>query len=150
MRPNTLHGNFWSSNEIGTTTFIFAQQSDIPQPLILVVEDNSDNLLLLSYALETFGCNYLGETDSRAALRLVKECQPNLILLDILMPSLDGIGFLTHLRQDPSTQSIPVIAVTALVGVNERKRLLNAGFTDYLSKPYMLDELEALIHRHLK
>lgn len=126
------------------------QQSDVQQPLILVVEDNSDNLLLLGYALETFGCNYRGETDSRVALRLVKECQPHLILLDVLMPSLDGIGFLHHLKQDPSTRSIPVIAVTALVGANERKRLLNAGFTDYLSKPYMLDELEALIHQHLR
>lgn len=126
------------------------QRSQAQHPLVLVVEDNSDNLLLLSYALDTFGCRYLGESDSRSALQLVKECQPDLILLDILMPNLDGIGFLTQLKQDPSMQAIPVIAVTALVGMDERQRLLDAGFTDYLSKPYMLDDLEALIHQHLR
>lgn len=119
------------------------------QSLILVVEDDDDNLLLLSYAIEAFGCRFIGQSCGEAALAVAREHQPDLILLDILMPSVDGIQLLQRLKQDASTCQIPVIAVTALARTEDRQLLLQAGFTDYISKPYMLDDLEALIHRHL-
>lgn len=119
------------------------------QPLILVVEDDDDNLTLLSYAIELFGCRTIEQPSSSAALSLAKTHQPDLILLDILMPDVDGIQVLQSLKQDRLTQRIPVIAVTALARAEDRLMLLKSGFTDYISKPYMLDDLEALIHRHL-
>lgn len=119
------------------------------QSLIMVVEDDDDNLLLLSYAVEAFGCQFIGQPCSEAALATAKERQPDLILLDILMPSVDGIQLLQRLKQNASTRHIPVIAVTALARSEDRQSLLQVGFTDYISKPYMLDDLEALIHRHL-
>lgn len=119
------------------------------RPLILVVEDDDDNLLLLSYAIETFGCQFIGQSNSKAAFMSAKLYQPDLILLDILMPEVDGIQLLQHFKQDASTCKIPAIAVTALARTEDRETLLQFGFTDYISKPYMLEDLEALIHHHL-
>lgn len=119
------------------------------QPLILVVEDDEDNLFLLNYAIEAFGCRFVGQSSSQLALAAAKTYQPDLILLDILMPGMDGIQLLQRFQQDPSTRQIPVIAVTALARAEDRQMLLQAGFTDYISKPYMLEDLETLIHHHL-
>ncbi|PSB22312.1 hypothetical protein C7B61_19720 [filamentous cyanobacterium CCP1] len=119
-------------------------------PLILVVEDDDDNLLLIRYALESFGCRFVGQEDSRNALHTAKECKPDLILMDILLPNVDGIQLVQHLKQDEATRDIPVIAVTALAKLEDRENLLLAGFVDYVSKPYMLDDLEAAIRRHLR
>jgi len=120
------------------------------QSLILVVEDDDDNLLLMGYAIEAFGCKFIGQSSSEAVLSIAEEYQPDLILLDILMPDVDGIQVLQALKQNPSTCQIPVIAVTALARAEDRQSLLSAGFTDYISKPYMLDDLEALVHHHLQ
>lgn len=118
------------------------------QPLVLAVDDDDDNLLLLSYALEAFGCKFIGRSDSQTALEVAKAYQPDLILLDVLMPHIDGMEVLQYLKQDDLTCNIPVIAVTALARAEDRQTILLSGFTDYLSKPYMLEDLEALIHRY--
>ncbi|WP_416672418.1 response regulator [Egbenema bharatensis] len=119
-------------------------------PLILVVEDDDDNLLLIRYVLESFGYRFVGQKDSRKALATVKEYQPDLILMDVLLPDVDGIQLVKHLKQDEITEQIPVIAVTALAKTEDRESLLLAGFADYISKPYMLEDLEAAIRRHLR
>jgi CheY-like chemotaxis protein len=119
-------------------------------PLILVVEDDDDNLLLIRYALESFNCRFVGESDSRKALSTARECKPDLILMDILLPNVDGVQLVKRLKQDELTKAIPVIAVTALAKMEDRENLLLSGFVDYISKPYMLDDLEAAIRRHLR
>ncbi len=119
------------------------------QPLILAVEDNDDNLLLISYALESLGCKLICQTDSCSTLVVAKEYQPDLILMDILLPGLSGIDVVGYLKKEPLTWEIPVIAVTALASPEERERILMAGFDDYISKPYMIEDLEALICRVL-
>jgi CheY-like chemotaxis protein len=83
-------------------------------------------------------------------LSIAQAFQPDLILLDILMPSMDGVEAVSQIRQDSRIKSIPVIAVTALALAGERERLLLAGFNDYVSKPFMLEEIEATIQRHLR
>jgi CheY-like chemotaxis protein len=118
-------------------------------PLILVVEDHVDSLLLLSYALELLGCKFICQNDSKTTLLVAKEYQPDLILLDILLPGLNGIEIVQHLKNEPLTRHIPVVAVTALAGKEQKQRILNAGFNDYLSKPYMLEDLEAVVCRFL-
>lgn len=120
------------------------------QPFILGIDDNEDNLLLASYAVELCGIEFIGKTSGWAALDLVSVCPPALILLDILLPDLNGIDFLNYLKQSPITCDIPVIAVTALATLSDRTQLLLAGFVDYVSKPYMLEDLEAAIFRHFK
>lgn len=119
------------------------------QPLILVVEDNDDNLLLMSYALESLGCKLICQTDSKTTVLVAKEYQPDLILLDILLPDINGIDLVYDLKQEPLTQKITAIAVTALASAEDRDRILGAGFDDYISKPYMIEDLEAMIRRYL-
>jgi CheY-like chemotaxis protein len=119
------------------------------QPLILAVEDHDDSLLLLSYALESLGCRFICQTDSYTTVLVAKEHQPDLIMLDILLPSFSGLDVVRYLKQEPLTREIPVIAVTALASREDRQRILKAGFNDYLSKPYMIEDLEAIIRRML-
>jgi CheY-like chemotaxis protein len=118
-------------------------------PLILAVEDNEDNLLLMRYALDGVGCRAICLQESYSTLVLAKEYQPDLILLDILLPGLSGIDIVKLLKREPLTYSIPVIAVTALAGAEDQERILLAGFDDYLSKPFMIEEFELKIHQHL-
>jgi CheY-like chemotaxis protein len=120
------------------------------QPLILAVEDHDDSLLLLSYALESLGCRFICQHDSSTTLPVAKEYQPDLIMLDILLPGLSGVDIVHYLKQEPLTCEIPVIAVTALAGKDDRARLLAGGFDDYISKPYMIEDLEAILHRLLQ
>lgn len=120
------------------------------KPLILAVDDNEDNLLLLAYALEPLGCELLTATDGLTALRTAQVHLPNLILLDILMPCMDGTQVVMQLKKDAKTKTIPVIAVTALARMEDRERLIRAGFNDYLSKPYMIEDIEALVRHYLR
>lgn len=118
-------------------------------PLILAVDDDEDNLLLLGEVLESMKCSFLTATHGQAALLLAQDCQPDLILLDVMLPDLNGIEVVQRLRQNQQTKKTPIIAVTALARAEDRDRLLLAGFNDYISKPYMLDDLEELICRYL-
>ena len=122
-----------------------AKKPNYPQPLILAVEDNDDNLLLINYALESLGCRLICQTDSSSTLVVAKEYQPDLILMDILLPGLSGIEIVHYLKKEPLTKQIPVVAVTALASPEERERIFMSGFDDYISKPYMIEDLEALI-----
>ncbi|MDZ8223843.1 MULTISPECIES: response regulator [unclassified Nostoc] len=119
------------------------------QPLILAVEDDDDSLLVISYALESMGYRFICQTDSSATVLVAKEHQPDLILLDILLPGLSGMDVVRHLKLEPLTCAIPVVAVTALASTEDRERILKAGFNDYISKPYMIEELEAIIRHEL-
>jgi CheY-like chemotaxis protein len=121
----------------------------LQEPIILAVDDNPDNLLLLSYVLEPLNCKLLAEDDGAKVLSKAKLHHPDLILLDIILPNLDGFQIMRQLRQDPVTRNIPVIAVTALVGIKNQETLLLEGFSDYISKPYILEDLEAIIVHHL-
>ncbi|HAA28804.1 MAG TPA: response regulator [Cyanobacteria bacterium UBA8553] len=119
------------------------------QPLVLVVDDNEDNLLLLTFLLEQLGCELLTAKDGKTALDLAKSYEPTLILLDMMLPDLDGMEVCSRLRQNPLTTNIPVIAVTAMARPEDRERILKAGCNEYVIKPYAVDELEMLLHRYL-
>jgi CheY-like chemotaxis protein len=129
---------------------IGTQYSIDSKPLILAVDDDEDNLLLLAYALEPLGCSLLTAVDGRSALSLARSYQPDLILLDVLMPYMNGVEVVSQLREDPKIKMIPVIAVTALAIAEDRERLLQVGFNDYISKPYMLEDIEATVRRYLR
>jgi CheY-like chemotaxis protein len=122
---------------------------NLHMPLVLAVEDNEDNLLLMNYALDSFGCRFISQQEGSSVLLIAQEHQPDLILLDVLMPDLSGIDIVTLLKKDPLTQHIPVIAVTALAGEEQRANLIMAGFDDYICKPYTLEDLELMIRSYL-
>jgi len=119
------------------------------KPLILAVDDNEDNLLLLTEVLELMSCSFITATHGQAALLLAQDCQPDLILLDMMLPDFNGMEVVQRLKRNLQTSKIPVVAVTALAKAEDRERFLLAGCNDYISKPYMLDDLEALINCHL-
>ena len=121
------------------------------KPVILAVDDDDDNLVLVSLAVEQlFDCSLVTAVDGETALSLTHIYQPDLILLDIRLHDLNGLEVIRRLRQHPDTQVIPIIAVTALAKPEERASIFAAGCDDYLSKPYMLEDLEAVIRRHLR
>jgi CheY-like chemotaxis protein len=130
--------------------FVGSQNSIATEPRILVVDDDEDSLLLMAYALEPMKCSIIKAVDGLSALSLARTYQPDLILLDIVLPYMDGIEVISLLRKDSITKTIPVIAVTALAIAQVRDRLLVAGFNDYVSKPYMLEEIEAKVQRYLR
>lgn len=125
------------------------EQLTAKRPLILAIDDNNDNLLLLNYALEHLDCEFVGETSGKSALEIARAQQPSLILLDLIMPDMHGIELVRSLKQDRRTSAIPIIAVTGLANLEDEADLLNEGFSEYLSKPFMIDELEAMVRRYL-
>lgn len=126
-----------------------ALQCSSDRPLILVAEDNEDNLLLLLHILDMFEFSWVSTQAGQAVLALARCHQPDLILLDVILPDLDGIEIIKLLKRDPIVAAVPVVAVTALAKQDDRDRLLCVGFDGYLDKPYDLDELEAMIHHQL-
>ena len=102
---------------------------------ILVIEDNPTNMELMRYLLQAFGHIALAASDGRQGLISARYEMPDLIICDIHLPKLDGFGVVRKLKDDPCTQIVPVIAVTAQAMVGDRDKLLNAGFDGYICKP---------------
>ena len=102
---------------------------------ILVVEDNPDNMKLTTFLLESAGHTVLKATDAEAGLTLARDQQPNLILMDIQLPGMDGLEAAVLLKRDDATRAIPVIALTALAMKGDEERIRAAGCDDYISKP---------------
>jgi two-component system, cell cycle response regulator DivK len=110
-------------------------------PYILVVDDNVDNLYVLTHVLERHGYIVRGVTDGRAALSTVAEARPTLILLDIRLPGFSGYEVVAELRQRHGLAGIPVIAVTAHAMPGDREAALAAGCNGYMTKPIDVHEL---------
>lgn len=102
---------------------------------ILVAEDDQPSRELIREILETCGYQVLEARDGREALQRVEETAPDLVLLDIQMPAMDGSAVLRQLRQDSRFASLPVVAVTAYAMRGDREKALAAGFDAYLTKP---------------
>ena len=120
------------------------------EPLVLAVEDNEDNLLVISYVLESLNCRFLAKTNGFDIVKIVKKYRPNLILMDIILPDINGIDIFYQLQEDPLTSFIPVVAMTALAMTEEIQKIQKAGFHACITKPYMLEELEEMIIQQLK
>ena len=113
--------------------------------LILVVEDNEKNRKLVRDVL-TFKGYVVVETESgEEGVRLARERQPRLILMDIQLPGIDGIEALRRIRADEATSGIPVVAVTASAMDRDRQKIMAAGFDGYQSKPLNVKEFVAAV-----
>jgi two-component system cell cycle response regulator DivK len=105
------------------------------EALILIVEDNDKNLKLARDLLQHDGFRTLEAGTAAAAIDLAERRVPDLILMDIQLPDMDGVAALGRLRELAATRSIPVVALTAFAMASDRERLLAAGFDGYLAKP---------------
>jgi signal transduction histidine kinase/CBS domain-containing protein/ActR/RegA family two-component response regulator len=118
-------------------------------PLIMLAEDNLANISTIAGYLEAKGYRILLAYNGQEAIDLAKSEQPDLILMDIQMPGVDGLEAMQRIRQERTSIDIPIIALTALAMKGDRERCLEAGANDYLSKPVKLKQLAASIHQYL-
>src|SRR5262249_33271518 len=116
---------------------------------ILIVDDEPFNVDYLEQELEECGFETETATDGLEALKRIAASPPDLVLLDVMMPGMDGISVLRILKRDPETRLMPVIVLTALTAVDDRVRGIEAGADDFLSKPVDDRELLARINTAL-
>jgi CheY-like chemotaxis protein len=105
------------------------------QKTILVIEDNELNLKLVLTVLKTAPYHAVGAKNAVSGIRLAQELIPDLILMDINLPGMDGISAAKELKNDPETKDIPIIAVTGLSSEEDKKDAINAGCRDFITKP---------------
>lgn len=118
-------------------------------PVILLAEDNELNIITLSSYLKANGYRIILAKNGQEAVNLAKEHQPDLILMDIQMPVMDGLEAMRLIRLEPNLVNIPIIVLTALAMPGDRERCLQAGANDYLSKPIKLKQLTTCIQQFL-
>jgi len=112
---------------------------------ILVIEDNPTNMTLATFLLESAGHSVLKATDAEVGLTIARQEQPEVILMDIQLPGMDGLEATMLLKRDPATRSIPVIALTALAMKGDEERIRAAGCDAYIAKPMRYQEFLAAI-----
>ena len=115
---------------------------------ILVVEDNEKNMKLFRDVLAATGYRTLEATTGGQAVDLATEHLPDLVLMDIQLPDIDGVEALARLRADDRTASLPIVALTAQAMEGDRERFLAAGFDGYLSKPVDVADFVATVRRY--
>ncbi len=116
---------------------------------ILIADDKASGRDLVRTVLESCGYIVLEAIDGRQALQRAYQCRPDLIILDLHMPDLDGFGVIAELRQHAEFCRVPIVALTASAMENDRERALSAGFTEYLTKPIRLSGLRSEVERLL-
>ena len=116
---------------------------------ILLVDDNPTNLQVLFQTLEGVGCKLLIAKNGTGAITIAGKALPDLILLDIMMPDIDGYEVCRQLKADPATADIPVIFLSALGETEDKVKGLHLGAVDYITKPFQPDEVIARVNTHL-
>ena len=123
---------------------------DKPKPLILLVDDIPQNVQILHQILNSGEYSFAIATSGKETLRLVKKKLPDLILLDIMLGDIDGFEVCKRLKHDPKTEAIPIIFLTAKVGVEDKVKGFKLGAVDYITKPFEDAEVVARVHTHVQ
>jgi len=140
-------------NELTTTAEMDSQPAKVTNhqtPLILLAEDNEVNINTIYNYLQVKGYRLQLAKNGQEAIEFAKTQIPNLILMDIQMPVINGLEAMKQIRQDPNLVNIPIIALTALAMTGDRERTLEAGANEYLTKPLRMKELATTIQRFLR
>jgi two-component system, cell cycle response regulator DivK len=116
---------------------------------VLIVEDNTANMALAIFLLQSAGHTVLTATDAEAGLTVARDEHPNLILMDIQLPGMDGLEATALLKRDDATRTIPVIALTALAMKGDEERIRAAGCDGYIAKPLAYRDFLATISAQL-
>ncbi|EIJ42685.1 PAS domain S-box [Beggiatoa alba B18LD] len=144
-QPNDIDQTPTPSRPMPETTIEVQKPSD--NPLILIVDDNDANILSISDYLSLKGYRIAVAHNGIEAIETANKLRPDVILMDIQMPVMNGLDAITHLRADPSFKSTPIIAVTALAMTGDKERCLSVGANEYLAKPIGLRHLVTVIER---
>lgn len=124
--------------------------SDANKPTILIVDDTADNLGVLANLLSGFGYGIRAATDGAKALKSVRLSLPDLILLDVKMPGMDGYEVCKQLKADRATAAVPIIFISALGEVVDKVKAFEVGGADYITKPFQAAEVVARVRTHLR
>jgi two-component system sensor histidine kinase/response regulator len=120
-----------------------------PTPSILIVDDNPANLSVLTTMLTQYQYKVRPAISGELALSVAQKTLPDLILLDIQMPGMNGFEVCEHLKADPRTRPIPVIFISALDAIDDKLKAFSTGGVDYITKPFQLEEVHARVQAHL-
>ena len=115
------------------------------KPVILVVDDHPDSRLIIVLAMERWGYEVVEARDGKEAMDQIEGRNFNLVVVDLAIPFMSGLDVGRSVRIDPRTKDIPILAVTALDTSESRKRCSEAGFNDFLSKPFPMTELKTKV-----
>ena len=118
---------------------------DRPQPVVLAADDDEDILELVAFRLERSGYTVLKARDGEEALQIAREARPDLAVLDVMMPKLDGFEVTRAIRADGATKAMPIILLTARAQDADVQAGFDAGADDYLRKPFSPQELRARV-----
>ena len=120
--------------------------------LVLIVEDNPRNLKLVRDLLDYAGYRTVGVSTAEDGIALTRSHRPDLVLMDVQLPGMDGMEALTRLRAEPSAGAVPIVALTAFAMKDDRERFLAAGFDAYIEKPLNVrefpEQVAAILGRH--
>jgi CheY-like chemotaxis protein len=119
------------------------------RPIILLIEDTMEATVMVTDYLQMAGYQVLTAREALTGMDLAKRVRPDLILMDIHLPGMDGLEATRRLRAEPEFRTVPIIALTALAMPGDRERCLAAGATDYVTKPVSLKKLAAMIEDYL-
>jgi len=120
-----------------------------PKFLILVVDDSADNVAVISLDLQHQGYRVVTASDGEDAVTVATQMLPNLILMDINLPSLDGLGATRRIRETEALRDVPIVAITAFGTEGFQRAAYDAGLSGYLTKPIDFDRMHLLIARLL-
>jgi len=118
--------------------------------LILIVEDNDKNLKLTRDLLRFHGFETIEATNAEDGIALAQDRKPDLVLMDIQLPGMDGVSALRELRQNATTAAIPVVALTASVMKEDRERFDKAGFDGFITKPISVKEFPDQVRGYMR
>lgn len=122
----------------------------MPDKNVMVVEDNEKNRKLVRVVLKSKGYNVIEATTGEEALNILKNQKPNIILMDIQLPGIDGLTLIKQIKADATTKEIPIIAVTAYAMKGDEQKILDTGCEAYMSKPINTQELPLAIEKYIK
>jgi len=145
----SLNGIMGIAEKAQTTALVIANHQKIKNPLILLAEDNEAIIITMLSYLEAYGLRMAIACNGLEAVHLIKQCPPELVLMDIQMPEMDGLEAIRQIRADSSFANFPIIALTALAMPDDRERCLNAGANEYLTKPVRLKQVRQMIQKYL-
>jgi len=116
---------------------------------ILVIEDNEQNLYLVRFILEQNGYEVFAALDGKSGIEMAASLKPDMVLLDIQLPGMDGYAVARNLRKNPDLAALPIVAVTSYAMPGDREKTIEAGCDGYIEKPIDPDIFMAQVEQHL-
>jgi CheY-like chemotaxis protein len=145
----TMDDSSYYADQIDDQSSMIVEEISTSSPLILIVEDNALNVNTIASYLTAKGYQTIVANDGQAAIEFTQQHHPDLILMDIQMPGMDGLEAIAQIRQHQKLIAIPIIALTALAMDGDREKCLQAGANEYLTKPVKLKQLHTTIQQLL-